>query len=104
MKTQEFAEFGLVEGTCVRIDYSNMEVYGIYHHLENGKLQLMSQEKINFKRNWCEYFTPCPIYNKKGKAEGIMVGDYDCSICICNKELKDTKEEHYVICDKSLLP
>ena len=52
MKTQEFAEFGLVEGTCVRIDYSNMEVYGIYHHLENGKLQLSDSviTKSNIKR------------------------------------------------------
>lgn len=52
MKTQEFAEFGLVEGTCVRIDYSNMEVYGIYHHLENGKLQLSESviTKSNIKR------------------------------------------------------
>ena len=52
MKTQEFAEFGLVEGTCVRIDYSKMEVYGIYHHLENGKLQLSESviTKSNIKR------------------------------------------------------
>lgn len=52
MKTQEFVEFGLVEGTCVRIDYSNMEVYGIYHYLENGKLHFTESviTKSNIKR------------------------------------------------------
>lgn len=53
MKTQEFAEFGLVEGTCVRINYSNMEVYGIHHYLKDNELHLSESviTKSNINRN-----------------------------------------------------
>ena len=49
------------------------------------------------------------IEMKKRKQDGIMVGDYFCSNCLCQKEYHDKKDEtnpddeRYVICDISKL-
>lgn len=42
-------------------------------------------EKINYKYNWCDFFTPCPY------RENINVGSYDCSICKCNNGIEQEK-------------
>lgn len=65
--------------------------------------------KIPFIKTWCDYLTPCPYRNKEKKQDGIMVGDYFCSNCLCQKEYHDKKDEtnpddeRYVICDISKL-
>lgn len=65
--------------------------------------------KIPFVKTWCDYLTPCPYRNKEKKQDGIMVGDYFCSNCLCQKEYHDKKDEtnpddeRYVICDISKL-
>lgn len=65
--------------------------------------------KIPFVKTWCDYLTPCPYKNKENKQDGIMVGDYFCFNCLCQKEYHDKKEEtnpddeRYVICDISKL-
>lgn len=65
--------------------------------------------KIPFIKTWCDYLTPCPYRNKEKKQDGIMVGDYFCFNCLCQKEYHDKKDEtnpddeRYVICDISKL-
>ena len=60
--------------------------------------------KIPFVKTWCDYLTPCPYRNKEKKQDGIMVGDYFCSNCLCQKEYHDENDDNlYVICDISKL-
>lgn len=53
---------------------------------------------VPFKRNWCDYLTPCPYLNKDKHPAGIMVGDYGCYSCKyrVNKK-KDKYDGHYAV-------
>ena len=43
-------------------------------------------QKFTFKRNWCEYLTPCPFMS------GTMIGEYDCvKNCPHSKNSKENK-------------
>lgn len=36
------------------------------------KLNQKEMNNFTFKRNWCDYLTPCPY------SEGIMIGEHEC--------------------------
>ena len=56
-------------------------------------------EVIQYKRGWCDYFTPCPYRNPIGKQNGVFVGDYDCYTCKYNYELHEKFNKGVVICN-----
>ena len=47
----------------------------------------MTMEKIEYERNWCEYFTRCP-YKFDEKRDEPYVGDYACCSCRFNKKVE----------------
>ena len=57
--------------------------------------------RVNFERNWCEYFMECPHGNKDSTGEPILVGSYECKVdCPCFNMEGIEGRQRYIECNK----